>query len=127
MSETKDATLSDLGGSIAALRQLKQIESEWEQKLAAAREEGDKVLGKLREEIEAAVHDARAAAEKDREKTLQTARGAADEEAKRILEVGKAGAQGIGTHSAKDFDAVKEKLIDIVVGEFRPKSKSSGA
>lgn len=114
------------GGSIEALKHLKQVETEGEARLRAATEEGEKALAQLRAEVEAALHAARAEAERARETTLQAARLEAQAEADRIVAEGEAAAQQVTRRAPKELAALREKLLDTVLGEFRPSAGKDG-
>jgi vacuolar-type H+-ATPase subunit H len=115
-----------VGGSIEALKHLKQVETEWEARLGAAKEEGERALARLRAEVEAAVHAARAEADRAREATLQAARVQAQAEADRIVAEGQAAAQAVTRRAPKELAALREKLLDTVLGEFRPSAGKDG-
>ena len=112
--------------SIEALKELKQLETESEQKLKAAVEAGERTLRQLREEAEAVVHAARQAAERTREETLQRARATVQAEADRVIADGEKVAAQIVPKTAAEIRRTKEKILQAVLAGFRS-SSGSGA
>ncbi len=97
-------------GSIDALKRVRAAETEWEQKLAAAKQEAGEAIARLKTAADAAVRAAQAAADEDRAATLQAARSEADREAIVILADGAkaadAAAEGAGKRPADKADAI---------------------
>ncbi|HTW40121.1 MAG TPA: hypothetical protein VMF04_04620 [Thermoplasmata archaeon] len=98
-----------------ALRRIKSVESEWEQRLAADREKAEATLQRLREETEAAVKATQAEAEEERARAVGAARAGADREAAAILADGERAAaeaaRGEGKHPADRKDAVLTAVL----------------
>jgi len=105
--------------SVDELRRLKDVETEWEAKLAAAKTAAQERLVKAREAAEAAVHAARAEVERVREFTLASARAAAQKEAEKAMAQGRQQADAIASDSPKSLGRVQEKLLKAVLRGFR--------
>lgn len=116
-------TGADGSPGLETLKELKRAEVEGEARLTALLREGEAALQVLRSDAEAAVHAARVEADRTREGALQDARAKAEAEARTVLADGERAAKLMRTAGAKDVGAVKEQLLDVVLGEFR---KGSG-
>jgi vacuolar-type H+-ATPase subunit H len=105
-------------GSIEALKRVKATESDWELKLRAARGAAAETIERLRNDCEAAVKAAQAAADGERARAVQAARAEADQEAAGILaegtKVAEAAARGEGKRPADK----KDKILGAVLAGF---------
>jgi vacuolar-type H+-ATPase subunit H len=104
---------------IDTLKQLKQAEVDGESSLKALLAEGEKGIAQLRAEAEAAVHAARIEVDRIRERALQDSRARAEAEAAAILAQGELAAKVITSTAAKDLTKLRDRLLDVVAGEFR--------
>ena len=91
-------------GSIEALKRIKATETEWDEKLASARQETEATLRRLAEESDATVKATHAEADAARTLSVQRARSDADREAETIVAEGAkaagAAARGAGKRPA---------------------------
>jgi vacuolar-type H+-ATPase subunit H len=94
---------SDIG-SIEALKRIKAAETEWDEKIANARQETEAALRRLAEEGDATVKATHAEADSARTLSVQRARADADREAETIVAEGAkaaaAAARGAGKRPA---------------------------
>ncbi|HZY70954.1 MAG TPA: hypothetical protein VFF67_08285 [Thermoplasmata archaeon] len=109
--------------SIATLRQLKQAETEWAEKLAKARADNASEIARLKADADNAVEQARAKAEKDRDAKLRDARSRADAEASEIVRIGELEALTVADADPGDDETTRRKVLDAVLGPFRPGAK----
>jgi vacuolar-type H+-ATPase subunit H len=97
-------------GSIDALKRVRAAETEWEQKVTAAKQDAGEAIAELRTAADEAVRAAQADAEAKRAAKVQAARSEADREAVVILAEGAkaadAAAQGEGKRPADKADAI---------------------
>jgi vacuolar-type H+-ATPase subunit H len=102
-------------GSIDALKRVRAAESEWEQKVAAAKQDAGEEIARRKTAAEASVKAARAAAEQQRAEKVQAARSEADREAIVILAEGAkaadAAAEGEGKRPADKADAILKAVL----------------
>ena len=107
-------------GSLDDLKRVKDAETEWAERLRAAREEAETKLKQLREESEGRVGLARTAAHQAREERVRSAQQEADREAAKILADGEQQAQAAMSESGKRPAERREGILSAVLGEFRP-------
>lgn len=121
MSETSPAPGAG-GGGLEPIQRVRAAEKEWEAKLASfeARSKGE--LERLKSEVEAAVAQARADAEKGRASALERTRKESDALAQTLIAEGKAKADAIAGKSSAELAALKARLVAAVLGPFRPDS-----
>ncbi len=112
------ATGTDIG-SIEALKRIKATETEWDAKLAAARENAEAALRRLAEESESAVRAAREEAEARHAEAVRLARAAADEEAASIVAQGRTAADAAAKPRGQGPVDRAEEVLAIVLGSFR--------
>jgi vacuolar-type H+-ATPase subunit H len=97
-------------GSIDALKRVRAAETEWEQKVTAAKQDAGEEIARIKTSADAAVKSAQAAAEQARAAKVQAARSEADREAIVILADGakaaEAASQGEGKHPADKADEI---------------------
>ncbi|MFZ0890905.1 MAG: hypothetical protein WB778_05015 [Thermoplasmata archaeon] len=105
-------------GSIAALKHVKEAETEWENKLQLARSTAKESLERLRAESEAAVKSAQAAADGERAQAVLTARNDADREAAAILAVGTRAAEAAARPEGKRPADQKDAILAAVLAGF---------
>jgi len=105
-------------GSIEALKRIKAAETEWEEKLASARQMTEATLRRLVEESDATVKATHTEADAARTLSVQRARAEADGEAETIVAEGAkaaaAAARGAGKRPAERSVAV----LAAVLGSF---------
>lgn len=121
MSETPVPPTASRGG-LEPIQRVRAAEKEWEAKLASFDARSRAELERLKAEVEAAVAQARADAEKGRATLLERTRKESDALAGTLLAEGKAKADAIAGKSAAELGALKSKLVAAVLGEFRPDS-----
>lgn len=105
-------------GSIDALKRVKATETDWDLKLRAARGAAEQAIARLKAESEAAVATAQAAAEDDRNRTVQAARAEADREASEILAAGTRAAEAAGRGEGKRPAQKKDAVLAVVLAGF---------
>ncbi len=102
-------------GSIDALKRVKATESDWELRLRAARGTATEAVQRARDESEAAVKAAQAAADAERAEAVRAARAEADRLAAEILAEGKRAAEvasrGEGKRAADQQDAILAAVL----------------
>lgn len=102
-------------GSIDALKRVRAAETEWEQKVTAAKQDAGEEIARLKTSADDAVKAAQAAAEQQRTAKVQAARSEADREAIVILADGAkaadAAAEGEGKHPADKADAILAAVL----------------
>lgn len=116
MADTKAAPV----GSLDELKRVKDVETEWAERLKAARDQAETTLKHLREEAEERVTLARTAASHSRDERVRAARDEADREAARILADGDQQARAALTSAGKRPAERREEILSAVLGEFRP-------
>lgn len=125
MSATPPPEAAPAGGSpVEALRRLKEVETETEARLAAAREAAAGKLRALTEELEAGLSGLRHELERARERDLQAAREGAEREAAAILEEGRRAVAALEGRPATLPEARRSELVRVVLGAFHPGSGS---
>ncbi|MCI4321705.1 MAG: hypothetical protein L3K18_04650 [Thermoplasmata archaeon] len=107
------------GESIEALRRLKATEVEVEEKLRVATTAGSERLKAARAEAEETVRQARAEAERTAAMAVEAARIGLDTEVASLVKAGETEAKKVAGGSKVAVGALKSKLVDAVVGEFR--------
>lgn len=107
------------GEALASLRAVQETESEVEEQIARAKSEGVAKLQRLKEELEAAIEAARAAALAAREATLTETRSRAEAEAAGLLAEGRKAAQLLELKAAQSVAGKREKVLGILLSEFR--------
>lgn len=112
---------------LTSIRQVKDLETETSQKLAAQNERSRTEIDALGRDAEATVAKTRAEAESARDARLAQSRADADREAAKILADGKDRAGQIRGKSPQELAAMKEPIVSAVLGEFRPKGKRAEA
>jgi vacuolar-type H+-ATPase subunit H len=112
--------------SIAALKRLKQVEAGADEELTKVKTEGEHLLADQRAAADAAVAKARHESEQLRMATVEAARRETEAQVALILAEGVAKASAVPRHTPEDVEALREKLLDALFGEFRPGSKSEG-
>jgi vacuolar-type H+-ATPase subunit H len=110
----------EASGSVEALRQLKAIENEGAARLAAGKAEGEQTLAAVRQEAEAAVLQARLAAEHEAEAKVQQARDAAEVEAQLIITQGERAASDVRSRPPSRLRDKQEELLGAILSGFRP-------
>lgn len=105
--------------NVEALRRLKEVENDWEAKLAQTRSEVAARVALARDAAEKAIQAARAEMDRLREARLTEARAAAQIEADKILAEGQRAAQALAAAGAKGLAAAQSKIVAAVLGEFR--------
>ena len=110
--------------SVEALRRLKEVETEWEAKLSAARAAAEKRIQLARDSAEALVTKVRPEVERQRETVLSTARSAAQSEADRIVRDGEAKARETMEVSAKLSPTARSKVLATVLAGFQSDARS---
>jgi vacuolar-type H+-ATPase subunit H len=105
-------------GSIDALKRVKATETDWEQKLGAARSAAEEAIARLREESETAVKGVQAAVEADRARAVQAARVEADREAAEILGDGTRAAEAAARGEGKRPSDKKGPILAAVLAGF---------
>lgn len=109
--------------SVATLRQLKQAETEWSERLAKAKADNGAELARLKAEADHAVERARARAEQDRDAKLRDARTKAESEAAEIVRIGELEALTVAGADPGDDEGSRRRILDAVLGPFRPTPK----
>ncbi|HTT73920.1 MAG TPA: hypothetical protein VMG99_07250 [Thermoplasmata archaeon] len=117
MAEAHAPVASD-PASFEALKRVKAAESEWDQRLAAARQREGADLERLRAEADAAVRAAQAEAERARAAAVQAAKDAAEREATRIEGDGATAAADVARGAGKRPIDRKDAVLAAVLGEF---------
>jgi vacuolar-type H+-ATPase subunit H len=110
--------------SIDALRQLKQVETETAAKLAQAKADAQEQIQRARDSAESMLAEVRRAVERERESILQSARSDAQADATRIVAEGEQRAASVADGATQGAGRLKAKLLDAVLGEFRPSGVS---
>lgn len=116
---TGAAAPPNASAGLETLKRLKEAEVDWETRLRAVVAEGAKALADAKSEAEAAVHAARVETDRAREAALSIARTGAEAEAAKILADGERAAKSILSSGSKDLGSLRDKVLDVVVGEFR--------
>jgi vacuolar-type H+-ATPase subunit H len=102
-------------GSIDALKRVRAAETEWEQKVAAAKQDAGEAIAALKTSADAAIKSAQADTEQQRSAKIQAARSEADREAIVILADGAkaadAAAEGEGKRPADRADAILDAVL----------------
>ncbi|HEV2449292.1 MAG TPA: hypothetical protein VGU43_02645 [Thermoplasmata archaeon] len=107
---------------VEPIQRVRAAEKEWEAKLASFESRSKGELERLKAEVEAAVSQARADAERGRASALERTRKESDALAQTLIAEGKAKADAIAGKSSAELGALKGKLVAAVLGPFRPDS-----
>jgi len=107
-------------GSLEELQRVKDTETEWANRLRAAREEADATLKRLREEAEGRIGLARTAAHQAREERVRAAQQEADREAAKVIADGEAQVKAAVAGGGKRPTDQRDALLSAVLGEVRP-------
>jgi vacuolar-type H+-ATPase subunit H len=107
------------GESIEALRRLKATEDELEAQKTSAESAGTERLKSARAEAEQAFRSAKAEAERKATAAIGAARSVVEAEVASLVKAGAAEASKVASGSKVAVAALKQKLIDAVVGSFR--------
>ena len=105
--------------TIDALKRIKLAETEWEEKVAAARRDADAALKRLKEETDTLLSTARTEADTARSHAIDKARTEADAEANTIVREGERAAQKATDGAGKDLAARKSEVLAVVLGGFQ--------
>jgi vacuolar-type H+-ATPase subunit H len=105
--------------SIEVLRKLKEIETELDARLVAARAQSAQQLAKAREAADLAVGVARAEADRWREVTLVAARSQAQIDSDKILADGRREAATLEQSDVTASKSTTQKVLDAVLSGFR--------
>jgi vacuolar-type H+-ATPase subunit H len=108
---------SDLG-SIDALKRIKAAETEWDERIASARQETEAALRRLAEESDATVKAAHAEADGARSASVQRARANADREAETIVAEGAKAAEAAARGTGKRPADHSAEVLAAVLGSF---------
>lgn len=107
-------------GSLDELKRVKDTETEWTERLRAARENADATLKRLREEAEGRIGLARTAAQQAREERMRAAQQEAEREAAKVLADGDQQVEAIVSGAGQRPDDQRDAILSAVLGEFRP-------
>ncbi len=107
-------------GTIDALKRIKAVEVEWDQRLAEARREAESALRRVRDETQATVAGAHSVAESDRARLVAKARAEADVEAERIVQDGAKAAADAARGEGKRPADRRPEILAAVLGAFAP-------
>ncbi len=105
--------------TIDALKRIKLAETEWEEKVAAARRDAEASGKRLKEETETLLAQARTEAEAERSRTIERARTAADAEAAQIVAEGERAAKAATEGAGKGVAARKNDVLAVLLGGFQ--------
>jgi vacuolar-type H+-ATPase subunit H len=105
--------------SIEVLRKLKEIETELDARLVAARAQSAQQIAKAREAADLAVAAARAEADRWREVTLVAARSQAQIDSDKILADGRREAATLEQSDVTASKSTTQKVLDAVLSGFR--------
>ncbi|HKS59509.1 MAG TPA: hypothetical protein VJS68_01880 [Thermoplasmata archaeon] len=122
-SETGSGTTDAGSGNLEVLRRIRSAEAEWETRLRSAQEGWARQREQLRSEIEQAVRDAQAEAERLRETMLTEARGQADRAAEQIVTEGREAAEAIALRTSGQIARKRSEILDALLGDLRPSEK----
>src|SRR5487761_2140833 len=107
-------------GSLDELKRVEDTETEWTERLRAARENADATLKRLREEAEGRIGLARTAAQQAREERMRAAQQEAEREAAKVLADGDQQVEAIVSGAGQRPDDQRDAILSAVLGEFRP-------
>jgi vacuolar-type H+-ATPase subunit H len=118
-----EAPVASAGGAgLEPIQRVRAAEKQWEAKIASFEARSKTENERLKAEVEAAVAQARADAEKGRASVLERTRKESDALAETLIAEGKAKADAIAGKSAAELNALRTKLVAAVLGGFRPDS-----
>lgn len=106
------------GGSVEVLKRVKATETEWDQKLAAARRESEERIARLRDENAATLKAALAEAEAERARTLERARVDTGREVATILTEGEQAAAAAARVEGKRPRDQRNRVLAVVLGSL---------
>jgi vacuolar-type H+-ATPase subunit H len=106
-------------GSLDALKRVKATESEWENRIAAARAEVEATLRHLREEGDAAVRAALAEVERERTARLERGRSDTESEIETILSEGRSAAELAARLEGRRPADKRDAILETVLGPFQ--------
>jgi vacuolar-type H+-ATPase subunit H len=104
--------------TVEALRRLKAVEREWEEKLLAARAAADEAVRRARDESEATVKAVVAEAEAERARRLEAGRAAADREAEGIVRDGAKAADELRARKGARPADRSEEIVAAALGPY---------
>ncbi len=107
-------------GSIEVLKRIKATETEWEEKLTAARRDSESTLARLRSEADQALAAARAETETERAAALERAHAEVEKEVAEIFARGEVEAKDAGSPAGKRPSDHRDQVIALVFGPFAP-------
>jgi vacuolar-type H+-ATPase subunit H len=116
---TAAAPEAPAGTSIDALKRVRQTEIEWDERLRSAKKSSEELLGRTRDESQAAVEAARAEADAEHTKRVTAARADADRDASVILLAGEAAATVAASGAGKRPADHSAEILAAVLGGFR--------
>ncbi|MGD0250551.1 MAG: hypothetical protein ABSB97_06680 [Thermoplasmata archaeon] len=108
----------EVDGPLEVLKRVKSVETEWDEKLAAARHASQEALGRLKEEAVAAIKAAHADVEAARARALEEARVQGEREVAEILAEGERAAEGIARPDGKRPQDRPREVLAVVLGPF---------
>jgi vacuolar-type H+-ATPase subunit H len=106
------------GGTIDALRRVKEAEAEWELKIRAARGQNQAMLEQLRQEADNAVKSAQVLADGVRANAVLQAKQDAEREATEILKAGTKAADQAALGTGKSPNDKKDPILAAVLAGF---------
>ncbi len=103
---------------VDALKRVKAVETEWDARLAEARETSRRELARKREEADAAVKAVLQEAEAERLRALERARIVSEAEARGIVSEGEAAARKVRDEREKRGGGRNGEILAAVLGSF---------
>lgn len=104
--------------TVEALRRLKAVEAEWDEKLRAARTEAEEAVRRARDEAEATVKAVVAATEAERARRLDQGRAATEREADAIVREGAKAAEELRTRKGGRPSDRSEEVVAAALGPY---------
>lgn len=117
-ASTHPAPIAPPGESIEVLKRIRATETEWDQKIAAARRESAEALARLREETVASLKAALSAAEAERVRALERARLGVEREVATILSDGERATLAAARSEGKRPRDLRDRVLAAVLGPF---------
>jgi vacuolar-type H+-ATPase subunit H len=111
--------------NLAALRRLKEAETEGELTLRTVRGEGERLLRELRESSEATVREARTRSDEAARVALEKAQQQAQVEADRLVESARAAILVRPKPSDKEAASLRDRALEVLVGDLTPSGSKS--
>ena len=105
--------------TIDALKRIKATETEWEEKVSAARRDAEAAFKRLREETDALLASTRTEAEAERTRVLEKTRAGSEAEASQIVAEGERAARTAAQGAGKGVSARKSEVLAVVLGGFQ--------